>query len=282
MGLSDEQLKLRLKNQEWTSHNVRLSPQITTMPGKPDFMETDTRLGSILRALSLLYRDGFKGLRVADLGCLEGGFALAMAQRGMDVIGIEARQNNLNKALLIKEHFDLPNLEFRRDDVKNFTRENYGSFDVVLALGILYHLDDPIKWMRQLAAATEGLLIVDSHFAPTLDAGLPLLDKRLPLGPIEKLKDGETTYEGRWFADCSANMDRESQVWSSYSNNKSFWLTKDSLCSGLMQAGFGVVFQQFEASGKLDVHKHFSTTFVRGMFLALKPNAFGSQNGLMP
>ena len=275
MALSDEQLKVRLANQEWTSHNIKLSPQITTMPGKPDFMETDTRLRSILRTLSLLYRESFTGLRVADLGCLEGGFALAMAQRGMDVVGIEARQTNFAKLSLIKDHFELPNLEFRRDDVKNFTRENYGSFDIVLALGILYHLDEPIKWMRQLAAATQGLLIVDSHFAPPLDAGLPLLDKRLPLGPLQKLKDGATTYEGRWFADCSDALDREAQVWSSYSNNRSFWLTKDSLCCGLMQAGFGAVFEQFDAWGDLEVYKHFSTVFVRGMFLALKPNAFG-------
>ena len=275
MALADEQLKLRLANQEWTSHNLRLSPEITTMPGKPDFMETDTRLRSILRSLSMLYRDGFKGLRVADLGCLEGGFALALAQRGMDVIGIEARQNNFNKLSLIKEHFALPNLEFRRDDVKNFTRENYGSFDIVLALGILYHLDEPIKWMRQLAAATERVLIVDSHFAPSIDAGLPLMDKRLPLSPIQKLKDGDTTYEGRWFADCSADMDREAQVWSSYSNNKSFWLTRDSLCCALVRAGFEVVYQQLDAWGNLDVYKHFSTSFVRGMFVALKPNALG-------
>ena len=275
MALSDEQLKGRLANEEWTSHNIRLSPQITTMPGKPDFMETDTRLRSILRTLSLLYRESFTGLRVADLGCLEGGFALAMAQRGMDVVGIEARRTNFAKLSLIKDHFELPNLEFRRDDVKNFTRENYGSFDIVLALGILYHLDEPIKWMRQLAAATKGLLIVDSHFAPPLDAGLPLLDKRLPLGPLQKLKDGATTYEGRWFADCSDALDREAQVWSSYSNNRSFWLTKDSLCCGLMQAGFGAVFEQFDACGDLEVYKHFSTVFVRGMFLALKPNAFG-------
>jgi SAM-dependent methyltransferase len=275
MALSDEQLRHRLTDQEWTSHNIKLSPQVTTMPDKPDFMETDTRLRSIWRMLSLFYRDGFKGLRVADLGCLEGGFALAMAQRGMNVIGIEARQTNLRKALLLKEHFELSNLEFRRDDVKNFTRESYGTFDIVLALGILYHLDEPIKWMRQLAAATNGLLIIDSHFAPSHDAGLALLDQRLSqLGPIQEIKDGETTFEGRWYADCSDSADRETQVWASYSNAKSFWLTKDSLCCGLMRAGFNLVFEQHDAWGALDVYKFFSTNYVRGMFVAIKSDAF--------
>jgi SAM-dependent methyltransferase len=275
MALTDEQLKLRLANQEWTSHNIRLSPQIATMPGKPDFIETDTRLHSILRALPLFYRDGLKDLRVADLGCLEGGFALAMAQRGMNVLGIEARQTNLNKAQVLKDHFDLPNLEFRQDDVKNFTPENYGMFDVVLALGILYHLDEPIKWMRQLAAATNRVLIVDSHFAPSLDAGLALMDKRLSgLSKIKTMKYGDVTYEGRWFADCSDAMDRETQVWSSYSNNQSFWLTKESLCCGLMHAGFNMVFEQHDAWGSLETFKFYSTNYVRGMFIAIKSNAF--------
>jgi SAM-dependent methyltransferase len=275
MALTDEQLQLKLADQEWTSHNIKLSPEITTMPGKPDFAETDTRLHSILRTLPLFYREGLAGLRLADLGCLEGGFALAMAQRGMNVIGIEARQANLQKALLLKEHFELPNLEFRRDDVKNFTRENYGNFDIVLALGILYHLDEPIKWMRQLAEMTNGLLIVDSHFAPAQESGMALLDKRLSqLSKIQELKDGDTTYEGRWFTDCSPSMDRETQVWSSYSNHKSFWLTKDSLCCGLMRAGFNLVFEQHDAWGDLAVYKFYSTNFVRGMFLAIKSTPF--------
>ncbi len=203
-----------------------------------------------------------------------------MAQRGTNVVGIEARQTNLTKAFLLKEHFELSNLEFRRDDVKNFTRKSYGTFDIVLALGILYHLDEPLKWMRQLAAATDGVLIVDSHFAPSNDAGLELLDQRLSqLGPIQQIKDEETIYEGRWFSDCSEASNRESQVWASYSNTRSFWLTKDSLCCGLMRAGFDLVFEQHDAWGDLDIYKFFSTNYVRGMFLAIKSGAFPSLAG---
>jgi hypothetical protein len=34
----------------------------------------------------------------------------------------------------------LPNVEFVTDDVRNFSRERYGAFDVVICSGILYHL----------------------------------------------------------------------------------------------------------------------------------------------
>ena len=71
MSLSNEELRQRLAKQEWTGHNIRLNADISTMPGTPDFMETDLRLKAILRALGFFYRGQLAGLRVADLGCLE-------------------------------------------------------------------------------------------------------------------------------------------------------------------------------------------------------------------
>src|SRR5918997_3278469 len=151
MPLPDDVLRRRLAEQQWTAHNIRLTTDIVTRPGEPDFMETDLRLRAIERALTLLYRDRLAGLLAADLGCLEGGFSLALARRGMNVLGIEARRKNLEKAMLLKDHFGLTNLELLCDDVKNFMRERYDVFDVTLALGILYHLDQPSAWLRHVA-----------------------------------------------------------------------------------------------------------------------------------
>ena len=99
---------------------------------------------------------------MADLGCLEGGFSLAFAQLGAEVVAIEARAENFEKCRLVQEHFGLPNLRFVQGDVKDFDRARYGDFDVVLALGILYHLDDPVAWLRQVAGATRAVLYVET------------------------------------------------------------------------------------------------------------------------
>jgi SAM-dependent methyltransferase len=272
MALSDEELRRRLADQQWTSHNIRLTGETTTMPGQPDFLETDLRLKAIMRALSFLYKDNFSTLRVADLGCLEGGFALALAQRGMNVTGIEARWKNFEKVKLIKEHFDLGNLSFELNDVKNFTRESFGSFDVTLALGILYHLDMPTAWLRQVASATRGILIVDSHYAPADDGDLSQLDPRLALGPLKKVEDDREIYEGRWFFEFNNKADREDQLWSSYSNHSSFWLTKESLLRALMRAGFDLVLEQHDYSAHS--YQHLTTTFPRTMILAIKSGGF--------
>ena len=269
MPLSNAELRLKLAHQTWTAHNIRLSPEVTTMPEKPDFMETDLRLKAILRALTFVYRGQLAGLRVADLGCLEGGFALAMAQHGMSVLGIEARQMNLNKALLLKEHFDLPQLEFQLDDVKNFTRERFGEFDVVLALGILYHLNDPVGWLHQVSQATRRILIVESHYAPADEGALKLLDPALRhLGPLVQVTNNDFNYEGRWFFEFDANADREVMPWASYSNNQSFWLTKESLLQSISRAGFDLVFEQHDYSA--DRYRFHMFTRSRGLFLGIK------------
>lgn len=273
MPLTNEMLRERLKNQQWTSHNVRLSDELMTMPGQADFMETDQRLHSVLRVLSVLYRGDFASLRVADLGCLEGGFTLALAERGARAVGVEARALNLDKCLLLKEHFGLPNLDFIQGDVKDFTAESFGQFDAVMALGILYHLDRPVEWLRQLAPVTKGVLIVETHYAPADDSALAEIDPRISnLSPIEAFDVGGQSYKGRWFFEYDKSVDRESQLWASYSNRSSFWLTRESLLLALIHAGFDVVFEQQDYSARF--FEHFSKKFPRGIFIGVKSSGF--------
>ena len=190
MPLGRDEPERRLVAQPSTSHNIRLTPEVTTIPGWPDFLETDLRLAAIVRALSLVYHRRLAGLRVADLGRLEGGFALALARHGMNVVEVEARQANLDKARLLNEHFALPNLEFCRDDVTRFTRERHGP-----------------------------------------------------------------------------DVDRESQLWASYSNGRSFWLTKEALLRAILGCGFDLLWEQQDYSAT-DYRLH-NVTYARGLFCAV-------------
>jgi 2-polyprenyl-3-methyl-5-hydroxy-6-metoxy-1,4-benzoquinol methylase len=44
---------------------------------------------------------------------------------------------------LAKEALELENLEVRLEDVRALDPQRHGAFDVVLCLGLLYHLDAP-------------------------------------------------------------------------------------------------------------------------------------------
>lgn len=242
----DERRDLRseLAAQRWTAHNVRLADGIETMPGQPDLFTTDLRLTAVRRLLRERFGDDLTGVRIADLGCLEGGFATALALDGATVVGIEARPANLAKADLLRRHFGLANLTFELADVKDFTAERFGPFDAVLALGIVYHLDQPAAWLRQLAAVTP-FLVVDTHIAPPTEELLARVRADLrDLSPLELEIVGEDSYAGRWYREFDAGISdaaRGEQLWASWSNHRSFWLTEDSLLRALSDAGFDLV-----------------------------------------
>jgi len=269
LALDTEALKQRLAKQRWTAHNVRLNEEMTTWPGHSEFDPLDVRLKAIRRVLRFTFGDRLEGLRVADLGALEGGYSVALAQDGAEVIGVEARKLNFEKLALLEEHFALPNLKFVMADVKEFTAERFGKFDAVLALGILYHLDRPVEWLRQVAAATLRLVVIDSHFAPADDHALSKIDPRISaLSALETVTYNGISYQGRWFKEFEPTFSPEEELWASYSNWRSFWLTKGSLVRAIRDAGFNLVLEQHDYSA--DSHDWLAVEFPRTMIIGLK------------
>jgi hypothetical protein len=265
---ADLRLLWQVLRRPWTGYNIRLTRFVSTMPGKPEFLEADGRLQAVLRAVSILQHGSLQGLRVAD----QGGFALAMARQGATVLGVEARSRNLARARLLKEHFGLANLEFVQADVKDFTAEAFGRWDVVLALGILYHLDDPVRWLGQLGALTGAMLIVDTHVAPPDEASLARIASSLSaLGPLERVTVDGVAYEGRWWREVVAGVKQARQPWAAASNEQSFWLTKESLVRALTRAGFDLVFEQHDCLP--EQYSIRTVNLLRVMIVALKTSS---------
>ena len=101
-----------------------------------------------------------------DLACNEGWFAHRLLDWGASrVVGIDIREHTLRRATLLRDHFGIPadNLEFRRADVFELDPETLGTFDVVLVLGLLYHVENPMGVLRLAHACTRGLCVVESQ-----------------------------------------------------------------------------------------------------------------------
>lgn len=176
---------------------------------------------------------------------------------------------NFAKLQLIREHFDLQNLDFQREGVKDFRLELHGEFDVVLALGILYHLDRPARWLAQISPAVRKVLLIDTHYAPREDEGARRIRPSLgSLGPLESMDAGGWVSEGRWVSDLPEGADRESLPWAAYSNARSFWLTKESLLHALRRSGFPTLLEQYDVW--LDHYRTFETECPRSRFVAIK------------
>ena len=106
-----------------------------------------------------------EGKKVLDLACLEGHYTIEPVLAGAEGLGIEGREPNLVKARFAAETLGLDRCHFVKDDVRNLSALKYGTFDIVIASGILYHLDTPaaLDFVASIAEVCSDLAIVDTY-----------------------------------------------------------------------------------------------------------------------
>ncbi|WP_242057012.1 MULTISPECIES: class I SAM-dependent methyltransferase [Oscillatoriales] len=211
---------------EWTNHNIQLAEDTYTLGQKITGSEVKVR--RILQAISDIVDRPFENLRILDLACLEGLYGIELALQGAEVVGIEGRQANIEKARFAKEALSLDNIQLVHDDVRNLSPEKYGTFDVVLCLGILYHLDVPdiFRFVENIATVCQKLLILDTHVSTNAEKCYIY---------------NEQKYWGSDYAEHSGNStpeERNKSLWASLDNLTSFWFTRPSLYNLLSEVGF--------------------------------------------
>jgi tRNA (mo5U34)-methyltransferase len=108
---------------------------------------------------------GLEGRRVLDLGCNAGFWALAAIESGADhVMGIDARQMHIDQAHLVFEtkRIDPRRYEFMHGNIFDEDLTRFGAFDVVLCLGLLYHVNRPMELLESISAVNDDLLLIDT------------------------------------------------------------------------------------------------------------------------
>jgi hypothetical protein len=80
---------------EFSAHNICLDDGTFTKPEIGYFMETDPRFVSARRVLETVLSGDERKLRMADLGCLEGGYTVQFARMGLQALGLEVRDVNI-------------------------------------------------------------------------------------------------------------------------------------------------------------------------------------------
>src|SRR5438874_1963196 len=141
-----------MKFGNWTAHNVCLRDNVYTIA--PRIVGDEIKLRRIVQCVFDLAGGSVEGLRILDLACLEGLYAIEFAR-------------------FAKQVLQLDNLDFAQDDVRNLSVEKYGRFDVVLCLGLLYHLDasDVFPFIERLSEVCGRICIVDTRItlSPTAE-----------------------------------------------------------------------------------------------------------------
>jgi 2-polyprenyl-3-methyl-5-hydroxy-6-metoxy-1,4-benzoquinol methylase len=107
--------------------------------------------------------DSLKGKRVLDIACNSGFWSIQCALLGADVVGFDARPELIREAELVKSIVGVNNARFEVRDFWDMTPDALGgTFDVVLNLGLLYHLPDPLAVLAHTKAMSHGTMLLDT------------------------------------------------------------------------------------------------------------------------
>lgn len=116
--------------------------------------------------------DAGRGATALDLACNEGWFSHRLLDWGAArVVGVDIRGENIRRAELVRQHFGIPRerLELVEGDAYELQPERYGAFDVVLLLGLLYHVENPMGLIRRAYALTRSLCVIESQLTRQTD-----------------------------------------------------------------------------------------------------------------
>jgi hypothetical protein len=215
----------------WTASNIHIDNDCYTIGKKIEGDEI--KLRRVLQIVSDTAKKPIQGLRLLDLACHEGIYAIEFARQGARAVGIEGREAHIEKAKFVKNALSLSNLDICQDDVRNLSKTKYGSFDVVLCLGILYHLDAPdvFSFIESIGEVCEDIAIIDT---------------RIALGPTESFTYKGTTYWGHRIREhnpADTPAEKIKKYWASLDNPTSFNISRTSLYCMLSRVGFTSVYE---------------------------------------
>jgi tRNA (mo5U34)-methyltransferase len=124
----------------------------------------DTRLQMVASAVDAHFGSRLSGIECLDIGCHEGFYSLAMARKGVrSVVAVDARPENLNRARFVAQAMGVNNIVYRQGRVETLAADQARTFDLTLFLGLLYHVEDPMRCLREVAAVTGELCLLETQ-----------------------------------------------------------------------------------------------------------------------
>jgi tRNA (mo5U34)-methyltransferase len=138
-------------------HRFEIAPGVMT-PGSydPRFLLDKTDLP-----------DDLSGQRVLDIGPSDGFFSLNLRRRGAEVVAVDYRPKDLH-GFGVMERISGLDFDYRQANIYDITAEAFGTFDIVVFFGVLYHLPDMIKALSIVRSVCSSRMFLETHCAAEL------------------------------------------------------------------------------------------------------------------
>jgi tRNA (mo5U34)-methyltransferase len=141
-------------------HTIDLGHGVVTPGGSGD-------MSQLLNRLAL--PDDLRGKTVLDIGAWDGFYSFECERRGAarvvasDLFAWRHTGTNGKAGFEVARRALGSHVEDMEIDVFEISPETVGMFDIVLFLGVLYHLQDPMRGLAHAASVTRELLVVETH-----------------------------------------------------------------------------------------------------------------------
>lgn len=135
-----------------------------------------------------LYNDGritwlieqigsIEGMNILELGPLDGGHTYRLDKHGAGtVLAIEANKQSFLRCVIAKNILGMPAAKFMLGDFRQWLSTAPGQYDLIVASGVLYHMQNPIELLELMAAKTNRIYLWTHHFC----------DDEMPPGDIRR------------------------------------------------------------------------------------------------
>lgn len=153
--MNRSEFEARLKGHQFY-HSIEVEPGLFT-PGYARMAPRQDLVMRNLRSLSLA------GKRVLDIGCRDGLFSFEAERLGAaEVVGVDNDLSEGATQLLIP--YLKSRVRMHEQNLFDLTPDAFGTFDVIVCAGVLYHLRYPVHALRLIRGLLEqgGMLLLET------------------------------------------------------------------------------------------------------------------------
>jgi tRNA (mo5U34)-methyltransferase len=143
-------------------HRIELAPGLVT----PGINDSDHVLAMLDLPADL------RGKRVLDIGARDGYFSFICEKRGASVTAVDYMPA-VATGFAIAASILASRVRYVQENIYRLTTERFGKFDIILMLGLLYHLRDPLGAIDIARDLCENRLLLETYVC---DEEFPELD----------------------------------------------------------------------------------------------------------
>jgi len=193
--------------------------------GGPISLAGDNRPALAARALGPAGR--LHGMRVLELGPLEAMHTHQLSELGArEIVSIETNVEAYLKCLVMKEALGIKAAQFLLGDFTRYLAQTDERFDLVFCSGVLYHMQDPLALVRDMARVSDRCFIWTHYYDP----------QNCPGGPRERVAATRDGFAGSYFR--LDYPDRDQPTFWGGNRPSSSWMPRSDILGALTHFGF--------------------------------------------